>query len=243
MSKALTVYGKKRSIVPVKRKMRKKRRIRRRMTQSEYIANAGLNIFSRTPTTPLPMKLKATFRLSHRCLLDIPIDPIDEATFVYSANGLFDPLITTGTAQPRGFDQLMALYDHYVVIGSKITAKMACMSTNANPVMFTISLRDQASATNQPYSTLEQSYCTWDIVAPSGESKSLVQTFNNQFLGRSFPLSDPDLKGSETANPAEQAYYHVTLSSPSGTNEPTNYVIVTIDYEAILIEPKRPVAS
>jgi len=137
----------------------------------------------------------------------------------------------------------MALYDHFVVIGSKITVKLACTAANTNPVLLCVSLRDTASAINQPYSTLEQSFCSWDVIPSDGETHTLVQTFNNRFLGRTSPLSDPDLKGSETANPVEQAYFHVSLSSPSGTNEPINYAIVVIEYDAILIEPKRPSAS
>jgi len=98
MSKAMVVYGRNKRVAVRGRKRKRQRAMSRRMTQSEYIANAGLNMFSRVAATPLPTKLKTKFRFSDRCLLDIPADPVDEATAIYSANGLFDPVVGVGAA-------------------------------------------------------------------------------------------------------------------------------------------------
>ena len=74
--------------------------------------------FGRVPANlgPLPMTQKAKFNYFNGFNLDVGAVGIP-ASYVFSANGLYDPNITGIGHQPRGFDQLMALYDHYVVIG------------------------------------------------------------------------------------------------------------------------------
>ena len=43
--------------------------------------------------------------------------------YVYNLNGLYDPNHTGTGHQPLYFDQLMTIYNHYIVIGAKITVK------------------------------------------------------------------------------------------------------------------------
>ena len=39
--------------------------------------------------------------------------------FQVRANGLYDPQVSTGGHQPRGFDEFMTTYDMYTVHGSR----------------------------------------------------------------------------------------------------------------------------
>lgn len=43
----------------------------------------------------------------------------------FVANGMYDPFYPIGGHQPKGYDQWMAVYNHYNVVGSKITVKMS----------------------------------------------------------------------------------------------------------------------
>lgn len=228
-----------------RRRTGKKRRLRsksvKRMTQADYIANAGLNIFGRVGNTPLPTKLKATLRFVDYPTLNIGAAGTP-ATHVYRASGLYDPDVTGVGAQPRGFDQLMTLYDHFVVIGSKITVKMSPYIAT-KPVYFAINLKDSGTTDANIITTTESSFTSWNLVSPSGDTCTLVQTYSPRFLGRSNPLSDPDLKGSDSASPVENAFYHVVIASPAGTDESAIVPFVCIEYTAVFIEPKRPPAS
>ena len=76
------------------------------------------------------------------------------ATHVFSANGLYDPNITGVGHQPRGFDQLMALYDHYYVSRSKIIADFASISNNSvAPWVCGIVLDDDATPRDRDWET------------------------------------------------------------------------------------------
>lgn len=187
--------------------------------------------------TPLPKMVKAQMKYYTNISLNIGAAG-SLASVVFRANSPYDPNQTGVGDQPRGFDQLMALYDHYVVIGSRITGKF---TGGTNFVLGGITLLDSATAIGQEVDHIENPYCVWDAVVT--EPKTLVQTFNNNFLGRSKPLSDPDLKGSASGNVTEGAYYHVWMASPAGTDESSITVPIMIEYTCMLIEPKDPGAS
>lgn len=235
--------------MPTKGVRRVKRRVNKRkaknqdveMKQVDYIRNAGLNIFGRVMNTPLPTKLKAKLRYFDFPTMNIGLGGA-AATQVYNANGMYDPDYSGAGGQPRGFDQLMSLYDHFVVIGSKITVQVAT-GAGIGPVMCVLDLKDTNAADANIVASMESSYATNKLHSPAGNTSVLVQTFSPKFLGRSHPLSDPDLKGSDSANPAEAAYYHLVMASIAGVDETAVYPSVVIEYTCIFIEPKRPSAS
>lgn len=222
-----------------KRVTGKKRR--KELTQAQYLRNAGMFMFGSVNNTPLPTKLKATFRYFDAPSMNIGLAGAP-ATHVYSANGCYDPDITGAGGQPRGFDELMALYDHFVVIGSKCTVMYAANAASA-PTLLMLDLKDTQTADANQRATMESSFSSYILHSPAGPTSCLVQTFSPKFLGKSKYLSDPDLKGSASANPDESAYYHVVMSSPSGTDEGVAYPTVVLEYTVMLIEPKRPSAS
>ena len=67
-----------------------------------------------------------------RYVSDIVLNPAagSTASYVYSCNGMYDPDITSTGHQPMGFDQWMAFYQHYTVLGSKLSCSFA--SSNAD---------------------------------------------------------------------------------------------------------------
>lgn len=52
-----------------------------------------------------------------------------KAGVVFAANGLYDPDVTNAGHQPMFFDQFAAIYDQYVVLGSKITVTVTNTTT------------------------------------------------------------------------------------------------------------------
>lgn len=82
-------------------------------------------------------------------------------------------------------------------------------------------------------------------VAPDNGCTTLTYQINpNKFLGRSKPLSDPELKGSATSNPTEQCYWYIGVSNLDGVTDLSPlHVTFSIEYQAILIEPKMPPTS
>lgn len=192
--------------------------------------------------SPLPTKLLV--KLKYYDFISINPGAGVFGNYVFSANGMYDPNITGSGHQPRGFDQLMAMYDHYVVIKSAISVVTHQLSTTPGGSRTVLTLQDNASLYGSDNDIMEWKNRKFVTMATGSKPGVLRHKFNNKFLGRSKPLSDSQLKGSNAANPVEQAYYHVYWYNPKATVNPgdTNFSI-NISFTAVLIEPKQPAQS
>lgn len=225
---------------------RRKSRIERPF--SSVSTSNQIATLSKRPSTargPLSVKQRATFVYAER--FSRTAGAVNPANYVFSCNGLYDPNITGIGHQPRGFDQLMALYDHYVVIGARISV-MYVNRDGSNPQLCTVRVLDTPTPTTTIENLMENRYLKGAIagVANNGSAcGSLDLAVNpNEFLGRSKPLADPDVKGNTSANPTEQCYFHIStcatdLVSTVGVVD----MVVRIEYDTILIEPKQPSES
>jgi hypothetical protein len=165
----------------------------------------------------------------------------------FSANGLFDPDVTGGGAQPRGFDELMSLYQHYTVIGAKITVK----GFNIDPthaVQMWVTTRDSGSNYATPYDNTEHGRCRKTVLGPKGSSRDLctltAQVNPGKFLSIGSPMSNHQLQGSASANPVEQVYFCVGAADLNGSDDPAGVeVMVNIDYLVVFHEPMQPARS
>ena len=192
---------------------------------------------------PLGEKVKVTWRYAERFQLNPSVGGTP-STRNFSANGCHDPDINIGGHQPRGFDQLMSLYDHGVVTESRIKVwadnngeeagqviTVTCKDTNATPIDF----KD----------LLETGGVNWTMLAnkSGGTSAKMVTDCVKplSFLGRGF--SDPEMKFSIASNPDEMCFWQISaFPGNEGDSEPVNVVMV-IEYDCWLIEPKLPTIS
>lgn len=219
----------------------KKRRYRKRKRYTRRRAPGT----GTTPTnSPLARTLKANFKFSeNRNLVSAGAVP---ASYVYSLNGLYDPNITGAGAQPRGFDELMQLYDHYCVIAVRIRIDWSNNLTG-NPTHVIAAIRDGSttSSTLTDYvETGNTKYMTLGTEGGGNNVKSMYINLNpNKFLGRSKPLADPNLKGTVSANPNEQAYLILAAVNTDEFTNTNTQALITIEYTAILFEPKVLSAS
>lgn len=159
---------------------------------------------------------------------------------VYSANGMWDPNFSGGGHQPLGFDQLMAMYNHYTVIGAKIAVRMFGIDSTYEGLL-SIHLQSNSSAPPNIEQLIENGSVAYKFIGSrdSGTTAALTLKCNPaKYLGRSKPLSDPQLKGTATANPDEQVYFVISADAPSGTDISGMYGICSIEYLAVFHEPK-----
>lgn len=190
---------------------------------------------------PLAVQQKCTMKYAAGFSLD-PSSAGSAATHVFSANGLYDPDITSAGHQPMGFDQIQAFYDHWVVIGSKITVWFGQRNSNAYDQIISIHVKDTSAVDTNVQTILERPLCIDKMISAgnSGNSEKIVMTLNpNTFLGRSKPLADDQLKGSVSSNPAEQCYFHVCTAPIQSVDASAIDCYAVLEYTAVFIEPKN----
>lgn len=160
---------------------------------------------------------------------------------ILRANSVFDPFQGSGGHQPMSYDQWSALYNHYVVLGSKITIKLLPIDGDQSPGYCGIYLSD---GTVPPYTSApefaEARKGTWKLIIPA-QSSSVTLT-NKLSVKKFFNVKDVKdnidrLGASVTANPAEEAYYHFWYGTANGSTD-TIRIMYTIDYIVQFSEPK-----
>lgn len=210
-----------------------KRRYSRKKSQPKWLSKRA----------PVPTKFATKMRYYSTFSLNPGAGGVP-STYVFSANGVADPDVTGGGHQPRGFDQLMALYDHCTVVGSKITVRAAQITSN-EPVILAVNMLDSTTTGNLNFH-MENGYTKSKLLGAnnSTEPATIIMSQNpNKYLGRSKPLSDPELKNSSTGNPTEQAFWHVTAAPTSTADVSAVYGDALIEYSVVFHEPKNPAQS
>ena len=212
-----------------KRTMRKaykpKRRVPRLLSASTYP-------FPRTTTRKL--KYVESFGLDSSTASAL-------ATYVFSCNGLYDPNITGTGHQPYGFDQLMALYNHYEVLSSKIKITIAdSNATNSIGLICRVDANGNLNTSNLQL-IMEQPDTKKVIFNPAEAHRTILRHSWNQrkFFGKR-KAGDEALCGTGGNNPAESSFYIIGLASVDpNANAPNMYLTVEIDYVARFFEPQE----
>lgn len=184
------------------------------------------------------------FSLRHRCALRYN----DSTTLVpsgttpsynvYSLNGLFDPNISGTGHQPLGFDQLMLVYNHYVVESVRFKIEWGNDSSFTG-ALCGFSITDDTSITTPIQKRLENPWTKYALV--NDRSFPLVQngrTTTQEYFGRAVKdYEDSELRGTSGSNPTEQ-YYLIVWSQllNSGASALNVDINVTIEYFAAFSE-------
>lgn len=157
----------------------------------------------------------------------------------FRANSLFDPDYTSTGHQPLIYDVYSSLYNHYQVLGSKISAVLLPNSDLTTPHVCGIYLSDDITT-----------YTTWDAFQESGRSmpKSIQSIEKPARLVAKFGLKKFFTKSVDngatsalvSTNPAEEAFYTIWLQPVDTSTSSSSSVLVRvqIDFVARFFEPK-----
>lgn len=167
------------------------------------------------------------------------------STYLFSANGLYDPNYTGTGHQPMYFDQLMTIYNHYVVTGSKCKVSVSTNSSGTGAGTFVIYLNDDTSVTSSNIDGMaEQSSAKSPQICMVQDNQTTVRTcyYSAQKLFGANPVANSQLKGGVSSNPTEGAYY--TFGWQASVSGSANiYVNVEIEYVATFFELKDVAGS
>lgn len=224
-----------------KKRYRRKRRRRTRPARSKVGYSLTRNVAYQR--SPVPNKFKTTLKYSTEVQLNPGV--LAPAVFVLRGNDLYDPEAGVGGHQPRGFDELISMYDHFVVLGSKITATFSPTANNSSPnLRICLSPQDTSTSLSTMNDYLESGSAKFLAMtnAKNGQApRSLtMQAGTGKFLGRTSVLSDPQLKGSVSSSPQEQFYWHVGAQGYQSEDAAAVDVQIQMEYIVIFLEPKTP---
>lgn len=155
-------------------------------------------------------------------------------------NGMYDPDASLGGHQPLYFDQMSALYDHFCVIGSKITYYFSHSVTGNLLVQVTSYINDDITLSVTNPDTLAEQVGSKTIIIPAGSNNrfKMVQNWSaKKFFGKSV-LGNKALTGTPSADPVEQSIWVLSANQPGGGNANID-VQIEIEYIAIWSELKE----
>lgn len=164
------------------------------------------------------------------------------SSYVFRANSMFDPNLTGVGHQPMYFDQYAALYNHYTVIGSKITFQFTSADNVYPPFQVACVLDDDgAQPTPLADAVAEQTLGSKVILMPS-DSTDTVRHLTLKFSAKKnfggSVVNNAGLRGNATTNPTEQMFYFFSITPRSGDNAEVRCT-ASIEYIAVWAELKE----
>lgn len=193
---------------------------------------------------PLPQRLPSRMRYSTNLQLNPGIGGT-VASNVFSANSLFDPDRTNVGHQPRGFDEIISLYNQATVVGSKITVRFV-NTDNSYAQNCGIILSDSTTGSADQNFYMEQKYVKSNMLSDADGMNKAAMSMNfsaRKFFGVTNVLDNDHLLCTASGNPLDEAYFHVWVAPNSAVDSSTVEVQVTIDYLAIFQGQKQPSQS
>lgn len=164
---------------------------------------------------------------------------------LFKANGLHDPDTSGSGHQPMYYDQLLALYDHWTVIGSKIVCQILPSETNTVPIRCCLLINDDATVTPTNFDNLCELYKTRKIIFNTNTSSN-PYTLSMKWSGRKafgkFDLNSSLFRGEASTDPTEQQNFQLTAQSDGATTGSIKYT-VTVTYIAVWTELKDIASS
>lgn len=227
--------------MPVKAKRTRRRRYPKRIMMNPV----GLN--------GLPKKFVAR----HKYVEEIQLNP-GIASFTYhdfNLASMYDPNVSGTGHQPRGFDEIMAFYNHYCVIGAKIVVQYRPDTSSSNPgppsywgltkCSYSTEIAQYASVTDLiegKYTNLNRTSA--GLIYPENTQNRCSLTYSpKKWLGISKPLSNDRIRGGKTSDPGEEVIASLWCGGINGVDSPSQNFLVTIYYTVVYTEPEFQAAS
>lgn len=152
--------------------------------------------------------------------------------YKWATNGLFDPDVSGGGHQPYYFDQFGALYNHYTVLGSKITITLSPDTATTDPFVAGIYINDDTTTT--PTSLNEFLETTRSKYRVSNQAQGSPLVFTNKWsASKTFGgsvLGNDSLRGTTSANPAEISVFNFFICALNSADSVTASFIARVDY-------------
>lgn len=220
-------------------KSKRKSYAKRRRRPRKDVITRGLTI---------PITNRTRMRYADSITLNVGVVGVP-SLYAFRCNSIFDPDRSGGGHQPMFHDQYLNWYNHYVVLGSKITVQ-AVNSNDATQVAQilgimvnddTITPTTYSELMEQPGQKNGKGSTKWKIIAPNTNGGKVEQYFSSKkFFGITDVNDNITRVGAQmNADPLEEAIFTVfALPIDNATDTGPLNLLVTIDYLVEFSEAK-----
>lgn len=215
-------------------KRSRKRSYKRRRTSSRRPSRRRLT--SRNAPSGMPAQRTAILRYTEKMNMTSTAGAMTHQ--IYKANDCFAP--RAAGHQPMSWNTWETLYNHYVVLGARVSVQFSPYSDNVSPGYCGIYLTDGSAA---PY-TVIQSYIeakrgTYRALGTDGKTKHVGCKFSaKKFFNVTNVKDNLDRLGATVVgSPAELCYFDIWYST-ADVSSASVHLMVTIDYIVSFSEPK-----
>lgn len=177
--------------------------------------------------------------------------------YIYSANSLYDPLVSGGGNQPYYYDQLIApaaggtgLFKSWKVSGSKIELEFCAAGSNTVPVyvwLLPIS-SDNSTLPTYPPNLDEYPRAKRCTLTPGGGSQTAQKLMNylptythENITWNDWNANDFDYQGSYNSNPQKVPYWYIIAKPADGVTTSQIFMKAKITYYAELSERNQEI--
>lgn len=164
-------------------------------------------------------------------------------THFFALNGLYDPNITGTGHQPMYFDQITGLYNHYNVVGTKMTIRVLPDDANTTPTKVVLWQNDNNGVAGaSTIDSLAESQVNRSGIIGSGAANEPLELTIFWSAKKTFGgdvLSNTNLIGNAGANPGELSYGCISVQSMDGATVVSVFVSVKLEYITVWDEFKE----
>lgn len=164
----------------------------------------------------------------------------------FAANGMYDPDLTGTGHQPYYYDQLTALYNHYVVTKSRITITFVPSSNIQAAMVFSLAENDDGTVGNlNVHQQIEITNAKYGVTGSYSNDKNPVlrHSYDARKVFGGDPLADEQLEGTVNSNPPEIYCWIVSLRAMDAATSVSMDMLVDIQYTAVWSELKEAPTS
>lgn len=200
---------------------------RRSMVSGRSLGNMGF-----------PRKIRMVHKYTDRNL-----NTVSTTDFNYSfkANGMFDPNTTGSGGQPLYYDQMVAIYNHYTVIGSRIKVTIVPTGTTVQePFRVVLLPLDDATSPTNVDTAAQQKGAVYRIAQGGINPDRIIMRSRwsaKKYFGGAV-MNNSLLRGSNGVDPTEQTTFHIMAKALDGVSVINFWMGVEIEYIAIWSELK-----
>jgi hypothetical protein len=149
-------------------------------------------------------------------------------------NGMYDPDVTGAGAQPSGFDQYMAIYKNYRVIGSRCIATYIPGSSafGSGVAMLTVRWDDnEGTVASTVADLLGQRNSVSAYTTGVGATVAIASAHCLTKTATRLSPNEIDLSGTVTSDPAIQWHWHVNVNSVDEASTASGRLHIVIEYD------------